>query len=224
MKQKTISLPITDDINALLSHPHPVVALNLMGLYLFMTGKMGTDKVIFWVDGIFGRLACRLNNIHVDRIPGRDIVKRLIVFLSKHNKSRRLKILGGPPVIENLSAMVGHSIHQIEFPLLSETELMSFDYSQFSAKDIIIIAVASPKQELIAEAIFSATKAKCICAGGAINMLAGNETPAPRLVVSLGIESLFRLQHEPVRRIKRIVRTLPKGCIGAFRIKLHRGV
>ena len=224
MKQKTISLPITDDIITLLSHPHPVVALNLMGLYLFMTGKMGTKKVIFWVDGIFGQLACRLNNIRVERIPGRDIVKRLIVYLSKHNQSRRLKILGGPPVIKNLSAIAGHSVHQIEFPVLSEKDLMSFDYSQFSAKDIIIIAVASPKQELIAESIFMATKAKCICAGGAINMLAGNEPPASRLIVSMGIESLFRLQHEPVRRIKRIFRTLPKGCIGAFRIKLHLGL
>ena len=76
-----------------------------------------------------------------------------------------MKILGGPPVIKNLSAMAGHSVHQIEFPVLSEKDLMSFDYSQFSAKDIIIIAVASPKQELIAEFIFMATKANVFVLG-----------------------------------------------------------
>ena len=42
-------------------------------------------------------------------------------------------------------------------------------------------------------------------------MLAGNEPPASRLIVSMGIESLFRLQHEPVRRIKRIFRNCPRG-------------
>ena len=223
MKRKIISAPITDDINLLLSDHRPAVALNLMGLFLFMTGRIATDRVIFWVDGIFGKFACWLNYVNVRRVPGRILVDEMLNCLSNSNLIERVKILGGPSSIEKINYKLGHNLQQIDFPFLSERELLSYDFKQFSERDIVIIAVASPKQEAIADAIFQETGAKCVCAGGAINMLAGEETPAPKWIVWMGIESVFRLHHEPIRRVKRIIWTLPKGLIGMFKVKLFRG-
>ena len=86
----------------------------------------------------------------------------------------------------------------------------------------MLIAISSPKQELIAEKLFVEQKIKCFCVGGAVNMLCGNEKVSPVFLQKLGLESLFRLHHEPLRRLKRLLYTLPRGVLGLFVLKFFK--
>ena len=49
------------------------------------------------------------------------------------------------------------------------------DFSNLNAEFIVFIAIASPKQEWLAESIYKKVGAKCYCIGGALNMLEGHE-------------------------------------------------
>lgn len=221
MVPKNISFLVTDRISVFFQDKRPVVALNLMGLYLTAKYNPCHGALIFWVDGIFGSIASYLNKIKVKRIPGRFLVIEVLEYLVKHNQSNKVVVLGGPEKINFLNERVGHEILQVPFPFLGLSELEHFNYQQFKPEQIILIAVASPKQELIAEKIYSQTNAKCFCVGGAVFMLEGFESPAPEIIVRLGLEAVFRLRHDTKRRILRLIRVLPIGLVATFRIKLR---
>jgi len=97
--------------------------------------------------------------------------------------------------------------------------------------DIVLIALGPPKQELfinmLRPAMERAGTRLAMGIGGTVDMLAGIEKPAPRLVSRLGLEWLWRLAQNPGRRWRKVVRSV-RGLACAFgealsyRVRLRR--
>jgi exopolysaccharide biosynthesis WecB/TagA/CpsF family protein len=68
-----------------------------------------------------------------------------------------------------------------------------------------LIALGSPQQEIIAQALQTRGRARglALCIGAAVNFLTGVERRAPRWVRRLGAEWLYRLAHDPRRLASR---------------------
>ena len=90
-------------------------------------------------------------------------------------------------------------------------EAAQMDFSELNAEYIVFLAIGSPKQEWIAEIIYQKVGAKCICVGGAVNMLEGREKIVPLVFQKCGLEWIYRLFTEPKRRLRRLLSTLPQG-------------
>jgi N-acetylglucosaminyldiphosphoundecaprenol N-acetyl-beta-D-mannosaminyltransferase len=77
-----------------------------------------------------------------------------------------------------------------------------------TAADIVFLAISTPKKERFAE--YHAERAGSplfLGVGGAIDIVAGRTTPAPRWVSSTGFEWLYRLAQEPGRLWRRYLTT-----------------
>ena len=61
------------------------------------------------------------------------------------------------------------------------------DFSELNAEYIVFLAIGSPKQEWIAEIIYQKVGAKCICVGGAVNMLEGREKIVPLFIKNVAL-------------------------------------
>lgn len=69
------------------------------------------------------------------------------------------------------------------------------------------LAVGSPQQELLADALAMRGKARglALCVGASLNFLTGHEARAPRWMQRLSLEWLFRLAQDPRRMFARYV-------------------
>jgi len=210
--RENFSIRISDDIEALIVAPEPVVALNLMGLSMLGDNAIDTSKSVFWVDGIMGSLACFFARLRIRRIPGRALLAEVANYIGAKGGGPSVIVLGDCFPTPQLTRMLGFAPVQIELPWFETSEdLKNISLKKISGGSIVFITIASPKQEILAEIIFEKKGAKCFCVGGALNMLEGIERRAPDFVSKVGLEWLYRLSHEPVRRLKRLLSSLPRG-------------
>lgn len=75
--------------------------------------------------------------------------------------------------------------------------------------DVLVLALGAPKQEIFA--IENAERLGCgvaICAGAAVDFLAGSRDRAPKVVQRVGLEWLYRMMAEPRRLASRYL-----GCV-----------
>lgn len=212
--QETFSIRISDDIEALIVAPEPVVALNLMGLSMLGDNAIDISRSVFWVDGIMGSLACFFAGLKIKRIPGRTLLVEVANYIQAEGRRPSVIVLGDGFQTPQLTRILGFAPVQIELPWLESSEdLKNISLKKISRGSIVFIAIASPKQELLAEIIYEKKGAKCFCVGGAVNMLEGIERRAPNFVSKVGLEWLYRLSHEPVRRLERLISSLPSGVM-----------
>ncbi|MGB2463519.1 MAG: WecB/TagA/CpsF family glycosyltransferase [Candidatus Puniceispirillaceae bacterium] len=209
---KPFSIRISDDIAALLAAPEPVVALNLMGLSLLSDKDFNPNNTVFWCDGVLSSLACTLAGISIKRQPGRELLAEALKYLLAYDPERPVAVLGADGPIEEFSRLLKKEPVQVRLPwLVCPSEAAQMDFSKLNAGYIVFLAIGSPKQEWIAEAIYQKVGAKCICVGGAVNMLVGREKIAPLVFQKCGLEWVYRLFTEPKRRLRRLFSTLPQG-------------
>ena len=209
---KHFSIKISDNIDALLSASEPVVALNLMGLYLLSDKDFNSENVVFWCDGVMSSLACTLAGISIRRRPGREVLNKTLKYLSDYAPARPVAVLGADGPIEEFSRLLKKEPVQVCLPwLVSPADAVNIDFSELSADYVVFLAIASPKQEWVAETIYQKIGAKCFCVGGAINMLEGREKVVPLFIQKFGLEWIYRLFTEPRRRLCRLLLTLPRG-------------
>ena len=209
---KPFSIKISDDIAALLGAPEPVVALNLMGFSLLSDKDFNPNSTVFWCDGVLSSLACMLAGISIKRQPGREMLAEALKHLRTFEPERPVAVLGGDGPIEEFSRLLKKEPVQVRLPWLeSSGEAAQLDFSELNAEYIVFLAIGSPKQEWIAEIIYQKVGAKCICVGGAVNMLEGREKIVPLVFQKCGLEWIYRLFTEPKRRLRRLLSTLPQG-------------
>lgn len=219
-RQKSFSIRVSDDVEALMGTQEPVVALNLMGLSMLNNDDFMPEKSVFWVDGIVGSFACLLAGLSIKRIPGRDLLVEVAKYIASKRMEQPVFILGGGLKTPRLTKLMKFAPVQIDFPWInSSDDINNFFLENFCANSIVFIAIASPKQEWLARVIYEKKSAKCICIGGALNMLEGIEKRPPEIISKLGVEWLYRLQHEPRRRLKRLLDSLFKGLKSLFYAK-----
>ena len=204
----------------------PVIALNLMGLSLLSDRCFDREQSVFWIDGIAGTIFTKINGLSVRRIPGRELLIMSLQYIKREMSDRPVVILGTDREVENVQSILERQVECRGLPWIQiSTEVEYLDFSNLTPNHIVFLAIGSPKQEWISKVIFSKTGAKCLCVGGAINMIEGYERVAPAFLQKIGLEWCFRLTQDPSRRLLRLFQTLPKGIpnlrLAAYAVELH---
>jgi N-acetylglucosaminyldiphosphoundecaprenol N-acetyl-beta-D-mannosaminyltransferase len=157
-------------------------------------------------DGIGIVIASKiLGNPLKERLTGFDLMSRLLRLSDKNQY--RIYLLGTKPDIIDLSA----SNIKKAFPNL---DVVGFHHGYFhgdektkiineikmTKPDIVFVGLGFPKQEKwISENLNQFSKGVFIGVGGCLNIWAGVSKRAPKIMVNLNLEWLYRLVKEPSR-------------------------
>jgi UDP-N-acetyl-D-mannosaminuronic acid transferase (WecB/TagA/CpsF family) len=181
--------------------PYILSALNATSITCLLSNILSVNRLpyFFWIDGI----GARLITLKGKRIPGRNLLNNSLLNFSKNHVP--IDIIGdlnknSVNFLNNLDLRYNH----IDVPIADAKSIAKIASKQIKFSHVILL-LPSPKQELVSEILFVIKPAKYLCFGGALNMLSGNEMPAPSLIHFLGIEFLWRLQNDSLRRIFRIL-------------------
>ena len=180
-------------------------ALNLAYLAGFSSGEIKiTNDTYVWPDGIFAKKIFKFDKV-VKKLSGRSLLDKMRI----PNTIKKIHIIGNLP-----STCRGYCENKFKKPIFHhEVPYTSIDniYKHiplnFKKNDLIILTLPTPKQEIVSQYISQNSKYfKIINIGGAINMLSGLEKPVPKIFENY-FESLWRLQYDPYRRVKRLLKT-----------------
>jgi glycosyltransferase involved in cell wall biosynthesis len=188
-------------------------ALNLAFLGYFAAYKINNFKeLITWPDGIFSKLYGH----SIKKIPGREIIRKL--KLPKEIKE--LVILGNISTksLEYLKKRFKLPVQHRPLPYLDAEELKKITNFKTKKKQLILITLPTPKQEVIAEKLASINKCFfIICIGASINIASGEEKEVPKFLKSF--EFMWRLKYETLRRLRRLIESFFYYIMGRFIIK-----
>lgn len=90
----------------------------------------------------------------------------------------------------------------------SEQEALIDDISQ-RKPDVVFVAMGSPRQELLMEAIYKNHPAVCQGLGGSFDVYTGNVKRAPKWWVNNNLEGVYRTLMEPKKRVMGDLRLIP---------------
>lgn len=166
-------------------------------------------------DGIGTVIASKLLRKPVkEKIAGIDVVKEVIIKADKEGKS--VYFLGAT---EDVVLKCVKNVKQ-DYPNLKIAGYHNGFFDLNNCEEIvknihesrpwaILVAMGSPRQEVFIEKIKDVTDIKIYMGvGGVFDIFAGNLKRAPKWMISLGIEWLYRVIKEPFR-IKRLT-SIPK--------------
>lgn len=147
-----------------------------------------------------------------EKVAGIDFAERLLGVLEKGGNS--LYLLGGKPSIGELAAQK----LQEKYPALKivgiadgyfQEEAPVIDNINAAQPDVLFVCLGAPKQEKFMAAHRAELNVRfMIGLGGSLDGFAGTVKRAPRWMIRLQLEWLYRLVKEP-KRLKRMLR-LPK--------------
>lgn len=159
------------------------------------------DELHCWPDGLFKNTLLK----NVPKLPGRDLIKN-IKLPSNINK---IRIIGNssPKVEEFLKKNFKFKeFVNNKLPYGSIKEITKMCNFKLSKNELTLITLPTPKQEIIAEYLKYRNKNfYIICIGGGLKMASGEEKPPPKSLENYGLETIWRLRTETIRRIKRLV-------------------
>lgn len=176
------------------------------------------EKSIIIPDGIGTVVASKLvGNPVKEKIAGIDVVKEVLAKANSENKS--IYLLGAKDEIVKKCA---ENI-QKDFPSLIISGFHNGFFDLDNCNDIIeeirkcnpwaiFVAMGSPRQEIFIEKILHDSNVHIFMGvGGVFDIFAGELKRAPKWMISLGLEWLYRVIKEPFRIIRLIA--IPKFLI-----------
>jgi len=179
--------------------------LNLAFLGYFGFGKIKLkDYLYHWPDGVFKN---KFFNKDIKKVSGMQLIKNLLVpdFI------KNIYILGNLSEVSKKYLKFKfkkQNIIHIALPIDNHENLYNFCKINFNNDDLAICTLPTPKQELLATKISENSKYfKIICIGGALVVAAGEEKAVPEFLDNLGLEWLWRLRNDTLRRLKRLIVT-----------------
>jgi glycosyltransferase involved in cell wall biosynthesis len=194
--------------------------LNLAFLGYLGVGKIKLNKDLYnWPDGIFYRKFFK-DYKNVYKVSG----KKLLLNLEIPKFIKNIYVLGNLSDYSKifLEKKFNKKIKHINLPFLGINELYKLCPTNFELNDLVIITLPTPKQEYLAFKIRENSKFyKIICIGGAVTMASGEEKSVPELMDNLGLEFLWRLRSETLRRLKRLMLTAGYFIISNILFKYH---
>lgn len=154
-----------------------------------------------WPDGLFKNTLLK----NVPKLPGRDLIKDIKL----------------PPNIKKIR-IIGNSSERVEQFLFKRFKIKKIINNKvpygtienikktcnfnLSKNELTLITLPTPKQEMIAEHLKDKNKNfHIICIGGGLKMASGEEKPPPKSLENYGLETIWRLRSEPIRRINRLL-------------------
>lgn len=175
-------------------------------------------------DGVGTVIASKLiKNPVKEKIAGIDVVREVLIKANQEKKS--IYLLGAKEEIinkcvENIS---------LEFPDLKIAGFHNGFFDLNNCNDIIeevcnlnpwaiFVAMGSPRQEIFIEKVMNRTNTHIFMGvGGVFDIFAGELKRAPKWMISLGLEWLYRVAKEPFR-IKRLI-AIPKFLLLVLKYK-----
>jgi N-acetylglucosaminyldiphosphoundecaprenol N-acetyl-beta-D-mannosaminyltransferase len=157
--------------------------------------------------------SCLLGDPLPERVAGCDLVEDLLSRTASSGRSRPLSVylLGAPPGVarrageqimmrRNDVVVVGAYGPPMGFEKDPGELVRIVDRINAVSPDLLIVGLGAPKQEIWAATYARSIRAKVIvCAGAAIDYMAGAKKRAPRWMQNTGLEWAFRLVSEPRR-------------------------
>ena len=192
-----------NNVNSIIKYKRFMLSAFNLAYLAFVHNKININKknIYLWPDGITSQILLKKK-----KIPGRLILKRLkndesfknIYLINKKSNINFQYIKKKFPkkkiyTIEASYGSVNSIIRSINHEIL-----------KIKDKSLIIIALPTPKQEIIAAYISNVhTNYKIVCIGGALDFESQNQKIP--IFFSMYLESIWRLRFEPYRRLKRLI-------------------
>ena len=174
--------------------------LAFIGYYNINKIKLA-NNLYLWPDGIFSNRFF----YKVKKIPGRTLIKEI----SLPDSIKQIYVLGNlsersKAYLENLYSK---KIIHIKLPYGDVEDLFNkYCKIDFKESDLIILTLPTPKQEQLAQKIRDNSEFyKILCVGGAVSMASGEEKQIPHFIENNGLEFLWRLRTDTLRRFKRLL-------------------
>jgi exopolysaccharide biosynthesis WecB/TagA/CpsF family protein len=159
----------------------------------------------------------RSRGLALPATPGADLVVNLL-SAPEFDRSSPVLLVGGDAQL--FEALVGKTsltnARHFDAPMGLLTDPEAFDatvnFIETHPARFVLLAVGSPQQELLAEALRARGIARGVglCIGAAVEFLVGRRRRAPAWMSKRGLEWLFRLLSEPRRMWRRYVIDSPK--------------
>ena len=176
-------------------------ALNLASLsFLYKEKILISKKIYFWGDGIFHKFMIGNST----KIPG----SRLMNLIEYPQNIKRLHVIGN--LTDKQKIFLEKKFNNLKVTNSSlpygEIKLIFNNLPRVDQDEIILLTLPTPKQEQVAEFYHEKnSKLKIICIGGGLAIASGDEKPVPRFFDYFGLEWLWRLRYETIRRLKRLI-------------------
>ena len=169
-------------------------------------------KILFsnigYPDGVGAILALKAKGFSSTKIPG---VELWLDIVNNFSSTHSFFLIGSTEAVLNKTVKKLH----IDYPDIDIVGFRNgfFNESDFDAlcvevkntsPDIVFVALGSPKQELIMNKLFNNHPALYMGLGGSFDIYSGAKKRAPKIIIKLYLEWLYRLIKEPKRIYRQI--------------------
>ena len=157
-------------------------------------------ELICWPDGLFKNIL----DIKIQKLPGRNLIRDIKIS----PEIKKIRIIGNSSeVIDNflkkkfkIDEIINNKIPYASIEIIKRAINFKLDKDELT-----LITLPTPKQEIIAKYLKDNNKNfKIICIGGGLKMASGEESAPPKILENYGLETVWRLRNETLRRLKRL--------------------
>lgn len=177
-------------------------ALNLAFLCFFLKKRILRYKnLVMWPDGIYGKILTKSI-----KIPGSKLIQDLILPRSIKN----IIVIGNLNLKEKnfLKKKFNVKVQHKKLPIGKTEDLKRKIFMNYSDDDLVLTTLPTPMQEEIAYYISEKFKVRrIICIGGGLAIASGSIPKVPKFLSTIGMEFLWRLRTDKIRRLKRLFYT-----------------
>lgn len=186
--------------------------------------KFKSDNSFIIPDGIGIKIAAKLLKMEIkEKIAGIELMMDIISYCEENNKS--IYLIGAKD--ETLKACVANLI--VKYPNLNiagyhngyfneEKEVEIVEDIKVKGPEAIFVAMGSPRQDIFITKYMEEVPAKIFMGvGGSFDVIGEKVNRAPRWMINLGLEWLYRVTKEPYR-IKRLT-SIPKFLLMVVKSK-----
>ncbi len=177
-------------------------ALNMASLSSINLFYLNHSKFIFWIDGYCAKFIVNFFN----KLPGRKVINDL--KLNENIKKIYLCGKESEAQLNYLKQKFNSDINFIKIPFFKTlTEITRFKKIDIDHDSLVIMNIATPKQEILAIKILEENPNKKIfimCLGGGMSMVSGEEKIVPESIENMNLEWIWRLRTNTWFRLNRL--------------------
>ena len=193
--------------------------LNLAFIGFYNLKRIKLHKNLYlWPDGIFAKRFFK----NVSKLPGRALIQNIHL----PDKIEKIYVLGNLSQKSKsyLIKLYNRNVIHVDLPYDNIDNIFEkYCKIKFDEKDLIIITLPTPKQELLSERIMNySSHYKILNVGGAVTMASGEERPIPKFFENNGLEFLWRLKTDTRRRFYRLFVSFSSYLTGLIFMKYNK--